>query len=58
MNTFRRWYICNQDAITWFIIGILSMSCLSSLSKGNYVWAAVDAAIIYVNFKLRNVRMS
>lgn len=58
MNTFRRWYVCNQDAITWFIIGILSLSCLSNLFKGDYIWATIDAAIIYVNFKLRNVRMT
>ena len=58
MNTFRRWYVCNQDAITWFIIGILSMSCLHSFSKGDYIWVAIDVAIIYVNFKFRNVRMT
>ena len=58
MNKFKQWYVTNQDAITWFIIGILSLSCLSNLYKGDYIWAAVDAAIAYVNFKLRNVRMT
>jgi len=58
MSQFRNWYVCNQDAITWFIIGILSLSCLSNLYKGDYIWAAIDVAIIYVNFKLRNVRMT
>jgi len=31
---------------------------LSNLYKGDYIWAAIDVAIIYVNFKLRNVRLS
>ena len=58
MNKVKQWYIKNQDTITWFIIGILSLSCLSNLYKGDYILAAVDAAIAYVNFKLRNVRMA
>ena len=58
MNSIKRWYVNNQDAITWFIIGILSVNCLHNLSKGDYIWAAFDAAIAYVNFKLRNVRMT
>ena len=58
MNSIRRWYVKNQYAITWFIIGLLSMSCLHSFSKGDYIWAAIDIAIIYVNFKFRNVRMT
>jgi hypothetical protein len=55
---FRDWYVRNQDAITWFLIGILSLNCLNNLYKGDYIWAAIDVAIIYVNFKLRNVRLS
>jgi hypothetical protein len=58
MNSIKQWYVRNQDAITWFIIGILSLSCLSNLYKGDYSWAAMDVVIIYVNFRLRNVRMS
>ena len=58
MNSIKRWYVNNQDAITWFLIGILSVNCLHNLSKGDYIWAAIDVAIIYVNFKLRNVRMT
>ena len=57
MSQFRNWYVRNQDVITWFIIGFLSMSMLVSLLNGNYVWAAIDAVIIYVNYKMRNFRM-
>jgi hypothetical protein len=58
MNKFKQWYVKNQDAITWFIIGVLVVNCIDALASRNYIWAAVDAAIIYVNFKLRNVRLS
>ena len=52
MNKFRDWYISNYDAITWFIIGWLSFSLLDNLLRGQYLWALVDAAIIYINYKL------
>jgi hypothetical protein len=26
MNSFKNWYVGNQDAITWFIIGVLTMT--------------------------------
>ena len=57
MGQFRNWYVRNQDAITWFIIGWMSMSCLDSLIRGNYVWAAVQAAIVYANYKLNDTRL-
>ena len=57
MSQFRNWYVRNQDVITWFIIGFLSMSMLVNLLNGSYGWAAVDAIIIYVNYKMRNFRM-
>jgi tetrahydromethanopterin S-methyltransferase subunit C len=57
MSQFRNWYVRNQDAITWFIIGFLSMSMLVSLSNGSYIWAAIDAIIIYANYKIRDFRM-
>ena len=58
MSNFRNWYVRNQDAITWFIIGWLSMSCLDSLIRGSYVWAAIQAAIAYANYKLNDIRLT
>lgn len=49
---FRDWYIRNSEAITWFVTGWVAMSCLENLLRGNYVWAAIDAAIVFVNIKL------
>jgi hypothetical protein len=58
MGQFRNWYVRNQDAITWFIIGWLAMGLLDNLTRGNFVWAGIDAVIIYVNYKMRDFRMS
>ena len=57
MNEFRNWYVRNQDAITWFIVGWLCYGCLDSLAKGQYVWAAINAALAYGNYKLNDFRM-
>ena len=57
MSGFRNWYVRNQDAITWFIIGWLSLSCIDSLVRGSYIWAAFDAAIVFINYKLANIRL-
>jgi len=58
MNSIKRWYVYNQDAITWFLIGWLSLSCIDNLLNRHYGWAVFDAIIVYVNYKLRNVRLS
>jgi hypothetical protein len=58
MNTFKRWYVRNQDAITWFIIGWMVLSCMNNVSNQQYVLALVDAVIVFINYKLRNVRLS
>lgn len=57
MEAFRNWYVRNQDAITWFIIGFLTFGLFVNLSEGDYVWAAVDALLIWVNYKLASVRL-
>ncbi len=56
-DSFRNWYIYNQDAISWFIIGWISFACLNNLAIGNYVWAGVDFALAYFNYKMTKVRM-
>lgn len=58
MNKFKQWYVANQDAITWFIIGVMFVNCIDALASRSYMWAAFDAAMIYGNYKLRNVRLS
>jgi hypothetical protein len=57
MEQFRNWYVRNQDAITWFIIGFLTMQGLNELAKGDYVWAGISFMIAYANYAIRNFRM-
>ena len=57
MSNFRNWYTRNQDAITWFIIGWLAFAGIDSLVNGNYIWAGIDAALIWFNYKLVSVRL-
>ena len=57
MSQFRNWYVRNQDAITWFIIGWLTMGCLDSLLRGNYGWALAQGLLAYGNYKLNSIRM-
>ena len=58
MGSIKRWYADNQDQATWFLLGLLFSNCLTNLDKGDYIWAAADAVLFYVNYKLRNVRLS
>ena len=57
MTQFRNWYVRNQDAITWFIIGWLAFGMLDNVVKQEYIWAAVQAVLIWVNYKLSKVRL-
>lgn len=58
MNKFKTWYVTNQDAITWFLIGWLSMTGLSELAQGDYLWAGISFAIAGVNYMLRQIRLT
>lgn len=57
MTNIRDWYIRNQDAITWWLIGWLSWGLMDSLARGNYGWAAFTALMIWLNYKLISVRL-
>lgn len=56
-DSFRNWYIYNQDAISWFLIGWLTFAGLDALAEGRYIWAAVDFVLAYVNYKLTKIRL-
>jgi hypothetical protein len=57
MSNFSNWYIRNQDAITWFIIGWLVYACGDAVSEGRYGWAVFNAALAYANYAMRNFRI-
>ena len=58
MNAFKQWYIRNQDAITWFLIGWLTLQGLHELAKGDYLWAGISFAFAVSNYVLRRVQLT
>lgn len=57
MNTFKQWYVRNQDAITWFLIGWLTFAGFNDFIDHNYGMAAFNFAMVYVNYKLLGIRL-
>lgn len=58
MSNFRMWYIENQDAITWFLIGLLVSNGFTNLGRGAWGWAIFDFALAFLNFGMRKHRLS
>jgi hypothetical protein len=58
LGRFHNWYVTNQDAITWFLIGLLFEQGLEQFSKGNYVWGLGVWLIAYANYSLRKIQVS
>lgn len=54
-NEITRWYTRNSLEITWFIIGWLAFATLDSIASGDYGWAAINAFLLWVNYRLRKV---
>jgi hypothetical protein len=57
MSAFGNWYSRNQDAITWFLVGWCTFAGLDNLLSGDYVWAALNFAFAYLNYKLSSIRV-
>ena len=53
MNKFKQWYLTNQDAITWFLIGSLTVQGLYELALRDYVGAGISFVLVYVNYLMR-----
>jgi hypothetical protein len=58
MNKFKQWYVTNQDAITWFMIGFFTAQGIYELATGDYVWAGISFVIAYMNYGLRRVQLT
>lgn len=58
MSKFKTWYVDNQDAITWFVIGLMVSNGFMHLGQGKLGWAAFDFGIALLNFGLRKQRLS
>ena len=50
LNKFRSWYLCNQEAITWFLIGWLCFGGVIDFGRGDYTSALFLWAIAFVNY--------
>jgi hypothetical protein len=46
------WFRRNGYEISWFVIGWLAFACLNEIGKGNYVWAAIDAILVLINYQM------
>jgi hypothetical protein len=57
MEKFREWYVDNQDAITWFLVGFLVYGGIDQLAKGNYGSALLDFGLAYANYFMNRVRI-
>lgn len=52
MNSFRHWYLTNQNEITWFLIGFLIAAALTSFSQGQYEDAGFSLLLAFANYIL------
>lgn len=57
MSNFRTWYITNQDAISWFIIGLCVGQGIDALASGNYGSAALSFGVGAANYFLTAHKM-
>ena len=58
MENFKNWYVRNQDAITWFIVGFLTFGMFQSLLTEEYGSAAFTAALIILNVSVVKTKIS
>lgn len=56
MRAFLDWYNDNYDAITWFIIGFLTMGGITRLERHQYEEALLDFFLAGVNYWLMKRR--
>ena len=52
LDNFRRWYLNNQNEITWFLIGFLIAAAINSFSQGNYTDSLFSLVLAFANYYL------
>lgn len=57
MNAFRAWYIRNQDAITWFLIGLLTSQAIDALARRDYTTALISGGFALANYLFAGYRL-
>ena len=53
----RPWMIRNQHRISWFIIGMMVISAVEYLARGDYFNAGLCAFIAVANFVMTKMEM-
>lgn len=49
-DNFRRWYLRHYEAITWFLIGFISLDLVLAFGRGDWTAVVIDAVIIALNY--------
>ena len=52
LDNFRVWYTTYANEITWFIIGVCTLSGLQSLALEQYTNAIVNFGLAYLNYAM------
>ena len=52
LDDFRRWYLTNQNEITWFLIGFLIAAAIHSFSIGEYADSLFSLVLAFANYYL------
>ena len=52
-RSISQWYIENNVEITWYVLGILTMSVMDSLIKRQYLAAGFIFVLMVANYLLR-----
>jgi hypothetical protein len=47
-----KWFKENQSEISYFIAGWCSLAAIDCFSKGDDLWAVINAVLVYVNIRL------
>jgi hypothetical protein len=53
MNSIKQWWWENSTEITWFIMGWMTLAGIHALGQGQYITAAFDFFLVWLNYKLR-----
>ncbi len=57
MNKFLDWFNEHYTEIVWFLIGWLVQAAMIQLSRGDYLGALFDLALVCLNYALYSRRM-
>jgi len=48
----HEWFIRNQPKIAMFVAGWCCLAAIDCFSKGDDLWAVINAVLVYVNIRL------